>query len=166
MKHFALLLAAIMILVLTGCAAGSKDGLEETPMDAALFDVLADGERALFECFSENPLVSMTVRYDQVYPDATVEDAALINEMYDAISKIRIRAKTNLSVTDAYHSVDFETADGTSFGLSFEKHILCVGSDHYELTNDEDFWKLFAQIAEDCYERTGQENATPPESKS
>lgn len=166
MKHFFVLLAAVMILALTGCAAGSKGGLGETPMDAALFDVLADGEREPFEDFSENPPVSMTVRYDQVYPDATVKDEALIIEMYDAISEIRIRAKTNLSVTDAYNSVDFETADGTSFGLSFEKHILCVGSDHYELTNDEDFWRLFAQIAEDCYEQSQQENSTPPESRS
>lgn len=166
MKHFALLLAAIMILALTGCAAGPADGLEETPIDAALFDVLADGERALFECFSENPPVSMTVRYDQVYPDAIVEDAALITEMYDMVAKIRIRAKTNLSVTDAYNSVDFECADGTIFGLSFEQHILCVGSDHYELTNDEDFWKLFAHIAEDCYEQSQEENSALPESKS
>lgn len=154
MKHYALLFAAAMLLALTGCDTGPPDGLEETPMDAALLDVLAESERELFEDFSENPPVSMTVRYDQVYPDATVEDAVLINEMYDAISEIRIRAKTNLSVTDAYNSVDFECADGASFGLSFEQHILCVGSDHYELINDEDFWKLFAQIAEDYYEQS------------
>ena len=62
MKHFALLFAAAMLLVLTGCDTGPPDGLEETPMDAALLDVLAESERELFEDFSENPPVSMTVR--------------------------------------------------------------------------------------------------------
>ncbi|MEA5051220.1 MAG: hypothetical protein VB021_07070 [Oscillospiraceae bacterium] len=159
MKRYFALLAAVMILTLTGCAVGPLDGLSKTPLDAALFDVLSAHDREFFEVFSNSPPVSMTVRYDQVYPDATVEDADLINEMYDTIAKMRIRAETNLSITDAYNSVDFQCADGTSFGLSFEQHILCVGSDHYELTNDEDFWKLFAQIAEDYHEQT-QENAS------
>lgn len=70
---------------------------------------------------------------------------------------MRVSGKTNMSVTDAYNSVVFKCADGTTYGLNFEHHILCVGSDNYELTNDEDFWKLFAQIAEDCYEQSQQD---------
>lgn len=162
MKGFieAVLVCAILLTCAAGCASGDvmMPGEVREPMDCALFSVLNEDDRAFFEGYEDGAAEYMTVRLDQQYPDAIVDDMKVMREMVEALREIRVIAKTNISSTDGYHRIGFITAEGDSYSISFENSALCVGSSNYVLDNTKGFWSLCRDIAATGWERA-QENA-------
>ncbi len=87
--------------------------------------------------------------YDQMggLPVVTITNEDEIRQMYDYVRNIRVLAKSDMSMTDAYHFVSFELQDGTSVGLRFEGAGNLVRSDtNYYVDGDAALWAKVREL--------------------
>ena len=71
-----------------------------------------------------------------------ITDADTIRSVLDAILQIRIEKETDLMSTDYDDIFVFTMADGTQCSFSFNNHHFQINKTLYELSNDDDLWKL------------------------
>lgn len=94
---------------------------------------------------------SCTVLYDQMgaLPSVTVTDAKTIREVYKKLARMHVAGETDMSITDSYHSVSFELADGTRASYSFEgEGILVRGKKNYAVTDNGNLWSYVRSLQE------------------
>ncbi len=87
--------------------------------------------------------------YDQMggLPVVTITNEDEIRQMYDYVRNIRVLAKSDMSMTDAYHFVSFELQDGTSVGLRFEGAGNLARSDtNYYVDGDAALWAKVREL--------------------
>lgn len=151
--RLSILLALSLVALLSGCATmkGAITQAEEQPrpvLGKNLFE-FCNTEYALQfqENFYENMPVSASVLIDRDGSSAVeTEDAEQIAALFEAMKDITVSRETNQFVTDAYHSVYFNMADGSSFGFRFDGKWLDYAGKNYVLKNDANFWKLCNSI--------------------
>lgn len=148
MKHFALLLATVVLFALAGCSATIAKPQEAQKTDSkktegqksgtSVMDVLDDDMRAVFENRSTSLPVAViyTFQGEGGRIDSPLYGEAAVNEALDAIAQITIIGETDITVTDDDSSYRFINADGSEAGsVSFNGGNLDIGGKKYEVDN-------------------------------
>ena len=78
----------------------------------------------------------------------TTTDPDEMKALWDVLTKIRLGAPTNMSITDWYPLIVFNLDDGTRYGARFEGHCLSIRRDKYELENADEFWALTGTLVQ------------------
>ena len=78
----------------------------------------------------------------------TTTDPDEMKALWDVLTKIRLGAPTNMSITDWYPLIVFNLDDGTRYGARFEGHCLSIRRDKYELENADEFWTLTGTLVQ------------------
>lgn len=76
-----------------------------------------------------------------------VTDTAVINAVLQAILDIRIISETDIFATDYDDIFVFAMEDGTEYSFSFNRHCFQSNGKMYELSDDEELWKLAERIS-------------------
>ena len=75
----------------------------------------------------------------------TTTDPDEMKALWDVLTKIRLGAPTNMSITDWYPLIVFNLDDGTRYGARFEGHCLSIRRDKYE---PDEFWTLTGTLVQ------------------
>ena len=78
----------------------------------------------------------------------TTTDPDEMKALWDVLTKIRLGAPTNVSITDWYPLIVFNLDDGMRYGARFEGHCLTIRRDKYELENADEFWTLTGTLVQ------------------
>ena len=78
----------------------------------------------------------------------TTTDPDEMKALWDVLTKIRLGAPTNMSITDWYPLIVFNLDDGTRYGARFEGHCLSIRRDKYELENVDEFLTLTGTLVQ------------------
>ena len=78
----------------------------------------------------------------------TTTDPDEMKALWNVLTKIRLGAPTNMSITDWYPLIVFNLDDGTRYGARFEGHCLSIRRDKYELENADEFWTLTGTLVQ------------------
>ena len=78
----------------------------------------------------------------------TTTDPDEMKALWDVLTKIRLGAPTNVSITDWYPLIVFNLDDGMRYGARFEGRCLTIRRDKYELENADEFWTLTGTLVQ------------------
>lgn len=98
----------------------------------------------------------MNFLYDQMgsNPDITVTDTETIKELYRLLCMVEVTGKSNTSITDSYHHIQFKLADNQYVYYSFEgSKLWCYGGDNYNIQNSGKLFQYMHQLTEDYLEQ-------------
>lgn len=150
-----LIVLVFFALLLCACTNENTEPTEDYPTGSSANSIvlfLKDDEKCqklIDDMRSGNIPASVDVLYDQMgsRPVVTVTDSKTIAELYDKFTRITVGNKTNDSVTDSYHFVNFHLQDGTEVSFSFESNIWqCQDGNRYNVENTGAFWKQVQEL--------------------
>ena len=78
----------------------------------------------------------------------TTTDPDEMKALWDVLTKIRLGAPTNMSITDWYPLIVFNLDDGMRYGARFEGRCLTIRRDKYELENADEFWAMTGTLVQ------------------
>jgi len=78
----------------------------------------------------------------------TTTDPDEMKALWDVLTKIRLGAPTNVSITDWYPLIVFNLDDGMRYGARFEGRCLTIRRDKYELENADEFWAMTGTLVQ------------------
>ncbi|MBQ3322787.1 MAG: hypothetical protein IJH05_08100 [Firmicutes bacterium] len=110
----------------------------------------SEGAKKLMTAFDEGSIESVELLYDEggAGEPYETEDQTEIREIYKALKNITVTGESETSVTDGYHYVVFNFADGGSYGYNFEgRGILVYGEKNYEISGSDAFFDF---VQEKC----------------
>ena len=110
----------------------------------------SEGAKKLMTAFDKGSIESVEFLYDEggAGEPYTTEDQAEIREVYKAFKNITVIGESETSVTDSYHDVVFNFADGDSYSYHFEgQEILVYGDKNYEISGSDAFFDF---VQEKC----------------
>ncbi|MCI5597341.1 MAG: hypothetical protein MR380_11645 [Lachnospiraceae bacterium] len=160
-KYLLMVLLVIMAGSLAACGQKKTESATESeteskttnatefPVNSILYFNDDEGSTELIQYFEDgNVPEEATALYDQMgsNPEITITDAETIKELYKYLGMIKVHRKTNESITDCYHYVEFKLADDHYIHFSFEgTDIWSYGGKNYSISNS---GKLFGLIKE------------------
>ena len=161
-KLFILILLLITTALLTACGQ-TKPKTENEPCPAAatgesiLYANGDEGSAMLIQYFEDgNVPEEATFLYDQMgaNPEITITDAELITELYRLLGMIKVTGKSDESITDCYHYVEFKLADDCYIHYSFEgSELWCYGPQNYRIENSRELFRFMRELTEEYREQ-------------
>ncbi|MBQ6174472.1 MAG: hypothetical protein IJK28_07595 [Clostridia bacterium] len=145
MKRMLMTAAAAILLLAALTAAG-----EELPDFLAVTGI--SGVQARLDAGAE--LASVMFREGIIDEEGPAEssDPAVVNALWEALSRVRIAGESDCFRTDWYPAVIFTLSDGTSLTVRFDwRWLETDGFTFYVLENDEDFWHLARELYRSQY---------------
>ena len=110
----------------------------------------SEGAKKLMTAFDEGTIESVTVLYDEMGANEPYEttDQDEIRAVYKALKNLTVTGESDMSITDCYHYVVFNFADGGSYGYHFEgTDLLVYDNSNYAIEGGGD---LFTFMREKC----------------
>lgn len=154
MKHWKYLIFVLPVLMLLLTACGKTEPQGETAAAAQSILLFHDdaGSAELIACFKDGKVPEeANILYDQMgsNPDITITDSDMIQELYRLLSMVEVTGKSNTSITDCYHHVQFKLADNHCIYYSFEgSEIWCYGGQNYEIQNSTKLFRYMQELTE------------------
>lgn len=115
-----------------------------------------EGSATLLQFFKDgNVPEEATFLYDQMgsNPEITITDPEQIRELYELLSMVTVVGKTNESITDCYHYVQFKLAEDCYIHYSFEgSEIWCYGQQNYAIENSKKLFAFMNELTEEYWE--------------
>lgn len=148
-KYLVILLLVFTVVLLAAC--GKTEPKVENGISTKSILLFHDdaGSAELAAYFKDGKVPEeANILYDQMgsNPDITITDAETIQELYRLLSMVEVTGKSNTSITDCYHHVQFKLADNHYIYYSFEgSEIWCYGEENYKIQNS---GKLFRYMQE------------------
>lgn len=122
-KHIVFVLFALTISILSAC--GKTEAKFKTPQTSVSILLFNNdtGSAELAAYFKAGKVPEeANILYDQMgsNPDITITDADTVKELYRLLSMVEVTGKTDSSITDCYHHIQFKLADDHYVYYSFE----------------------------------------------
>jgi hypothetical protein len=76
----------------------------------------------------------------------STSDSEEIELLWDALSRIRLEGEIDQKMPDWNPSITFRLSDGSGFSVNFNAQWLDTGDARYELSDDEEFWRVTSQL--------------------
>lgn len=156
MKHYRHMVFVLFVLtlgLLTAC--GKTETKVETPPTALSILLFNDdaGSAELADYFNAGKVPEeANILYDQMgsNPDITITDADTIRELYRLLSMVEVTGKSNYSITDCYHHIQFKLADDHYVYYSFEgSELWCYGGENYNIQNSGKLFRYMQELTEE-----------------
>ena len=80
-------------------------------------------------------------------PHFVTTNSQVINQIWTAIRKIRIKGNGALFVTDSYCEIRFTFSDGMEYEIFFTRRQANINNNIYSLNNDSEFWAIIDRYA-------------------
>lgn len=96
------------------------------------------------------------ILYDQMgsNPSIIITDPEIIRELYNRLGKVTVEGKSNLSITDCYHHVQFKLSEDKYIYYSFEgSELWCYKSENYNITNGGKLFSYMRELTENYWEQ-------------
>ena len=159
-KYFIVLLATV-ILLLCFCIYGwikqtaekKREVIEQKERIAGgntVFTYCGNEAENFAESFDENIIDSLKYernRETTIY--YTIKDKSMINQVFEALTKIQIKEETNRRAEDFRDAFTFCQAEGKACTFVFEVGNLVIGDKAYTVAGVSELWALATQIAAD-----------------
>lgn len=151
-KFLAVLLALLAVLLAACGKTETKVETTEAAQSILLFQEDA-GSAELIAFFEEGKVPEeANILYDQMgsNPDITITDAETIQELYRLLSKVEVTGKSDTSITDCYHHVQFKLGENRYIYYSFEgSEIWCYGGENYAIQNSGKLFRYMQELTEE-----------------
>lgn len=147
-----LILLVFMTGLLTAC--GKTETAVETAAKAqSILQFQEDaGSAALAASFKDGKIPEeANILYDQMgsNPDITITDADAIKELYRLLHMVEVTGKTDTSITDCYHHIQFKLSEDQYVFYAFEgSEIWCYGGENYEIQNSSKLFRYMQELTE------------------
>ncbi len=96
------------------------------------------------------------ILYDQMgsNPNIIISDPEIIRELYNRLGKVTVEGKSNMSITDCYHHVQFKLSEDKYIYYSFEgSELWCYKSQNYDIANGGKLFSYMRELTEDYWEQ-------------
>lgn len=170
MKKRTLVLLSIALLaacLFAACGAaekpaetGPKPAETDTagiPLNSILYYNDDPGSAELMQFFADgNVPEEAQILYDQMgsNPYILITDPAIIRELYNRLSQVTVEDKSNMSITDSYHQVEFKLAEDMYIHYSFEgSKLWSYHSQNYDIANSGRLFSYMQDLTEDYWEQ-------------
>ena len=115
----------------------------QTQAGDGLFDYCSDEVREFAKNFNKDEVFSLAYRQDgETRIDVATFDADEIQAFFDAMSSIKVKNVTTERSSDCDDIFYFTFADASAYRISFNGHHLEANGLCYEISGDEELWKL------------------------
>lgn len=115
----------------------------QTQAGDGLFDYCSDEVKEFAKNFNKDEVFSLACRQDgETRIDVATFDADEIQAFFDAMSSIKVKNVTTERSSDCDDIFYFTFADASAYRISFNGHHLEANGLCYEISGDEDLWKL------------------------
>ena len=115
----------------------------QTQAGDGLFDYCSDEVKEFAKNFNKDEVFSLAYRQDgETRIDVATFDADEIQAFFDAMSSIKVKNVTTERSSDCDDIFYFTFADASAYRISFNGHHLEANGLCYEISGDEDLWKL------------------------
>lgn len=115
----------------------------QTQAGDGLFDYCSDEIKEFAKNFNKDEVFSLACRQDgETRIDVATFDADEIQAFFDAMSSIKVKNVTTERSSDCDDIFYFTFADASAYRISFNGHHLEANGLCYEISGDEDLWKL------------------------
>ena len=115
----------------------------QTQVGDGLFDYCSDEVKEFAKNFNKDEVFSLACRQDgETRIDVATFDADEIQAFFDAMSSIKVKNVTTERSSDCDDIFYFTFADASAYRISFNGHHLEANGLCYEISGDEDLWKL------------------------
>ena len=115
----------------------------QTQVGDGLFDYCSDEVKEFAKNFNKDEVFSLAYRQDgETRIDVATFDADEIQAFFDAMSSIKVKNVTTERSSDCDDIFYFTFADASAYRISFNGHHLEANGLCYEISGDEDLWKL------------------------
>lgn len=115
----------------------------QTQAGDGLFDYCSDEVKEFAKNFNKDEVFSLAYRQDgETRIDVATFDADEIQAFFDAMSSIKVKNVTTERSSDCDDIFYFTFADASAYRISFNGHHLEANGLCYEISGDEELWKL------------------------
>lgn len=115
----------------------------QTQVGDGLFDYCSDEVKEFAKNFNKDEVFSLAYRQDgETRIDVATFDADEIQAFFDAMSSIKVKNVTTERSSDCDDIFYFTFADASAYRISFNGHHLEANGLCYEISGDEELWKL------------------------
>lgn len=115
----------------------------QTQVGDGLFDYCSDEVKEFAKNFNKDEVFSLAYRQDgETRIDVATFDADEIQAFFDAMSSIKVKNVTTERSSDCDDIFYFTFADASAYRISFNGHHLEANGLCYEISDDEELWKL------------------------
>lgn len=152
-RYLFVVLLVVMSCLLIACGKTEPEAEAAAAAESILLFQEDEGSAELTAYFKDGKIPEeVNILYDQMgsNPDITITDADTIQELYRLLSKVEVTGKSEMSITDCYHHIQFKLADDLYIYYSFEgSEIWCYRGQNYNIRNSTRLFRYMQELTEE-----------------
>lgn len=152
-KSVIILLLVFLVCLLAACKKSEPKVEAAAAAESILLFQEDEGSAELTAYFKDGKIPEeVNILYDQMgsNPDITITDADTIQELYRLLSMVEVTGKSEMSITDCYHHIQFKLADDLYIYYSFEgSEIWCYRGQNYNIRNSTRLFRYMQELTEE-----------------